>query len=581
MRAAVPPAKLAPAGDKVSYYKQVRPIFQAQCQGCHQPAKAGGGYVMTNVARLLSGGDSGAPSAVVPNKPDDSHLLDLITPDKGKAEMPKDKSPLTPAELETVRKWIAQGAADDTPETAKVRFDKDHPPVYSRPPVITAMEFSPDGSLLAVGGFHEVLLWKADGSELVARLIGLSERIESVRFSPKGDRLAVTGGQPGRMGEVQVWDVAKRKLVLSVPVTFDTVYGASWSPDGSKIAFGCSDNSVRAIDAKTGAQVLFMGLAHRLGARHDLLEGRLSHLVSVGRDMTVKLTEVATQRFVDNVTSITPGALKGGLASVARHPRRDEILMTGSDGVPKVYRIFRETPRVIGDDANKIGDYTAMPGRGFSVSMSADGKRFAVGSSLDGAGQIDVYDFTFDETTASDALKKIYAKDGPTRTQPERDEIDKARRESVKRIATTPVSASIYAVSVRPDGKAVAATGADGQIRLLDPTTGKVTKEFTPATLAAPGAASSPRPNFCPDRREPLETETLPPGSAVASLDVLPDKVQLNSPYAYAQLTVTAKLASGDSVDVTANGPIRRSPAPWPTSRAPGSSRRGRTAKAC
>ena len=36
-----------------------------------------------------------------------------------------------------------------------------------------------------------------------------------------------------------------------------------------------------------------------------------SHLVSVGRDMTVKLTEVATQRFVDNITSITPGALRG------------------------------------------------------------------------------------------------------------------------------------------------------------------------------------------------------------------------------------------------------------------------------
>ncbi len=55
-----------------------------------------------------------------------------------------------------------------------------------------------------------------------------------------------------------------------------------------------------------------------------------SHLVSVGRDMTAKLTEVATQRFIDNVTSITPGALKGGLQAVARHPPRDEIVVGGS-----------------------------------------------------------------------------------------------------------------------------------------------------------------------------------------------------------------------------------------------------------
>ena len=36
------------AGDQpVSYYKQIRPIFQAHCQGCHQPAKSSGAYVMT------------------------------------------------------------------------------------------------------------------------------------------------------------------------------------------------------------------------------------------------------------------------------------------------------------------------------------------------------------------------------------------------------------------------------------------------------------------------------------------------------------------------------------------------------
>src|SRR5205085_6864649 len=127
------------------------------------------------------------------------------------------------------------------------------------PPVVTSLDFSTDGSLLAVSGHHEVLLHKADGSGLVARLVGLSERIQSFAFSPDGKLLAVTGGSPGLFGEVQIWDVAKRKLKLSLPVTFDTVYGVSWSPDGSKIAFGCGDNTLRAIDAATGKQILYQG----------------------------------------------------------------------------------------------------------------------------------------------------------------------------------------------------------------------------------------------------------------------------------------------------------------------------------
>src|SRR5207248_8885927 len=101
--------------------------------------------------------------------------------------------------------------------------------------------------------------WKSDGSALVARLIGQSERVQSVTFAPDGKQIAVAGGSPGRFGEIQVWDVEKHKLKLSVTTTFDTVYGLSWSPDGSKLACGCADNTLRAIDSNNGQQVLYQG----------------------------------------------------------------------------------------------------------------------------------------------------------------------------------------------------------------------------------------------------------------------------------------------------------------------------------
>ena len=164
--------------------------------------------------------------------------------------------------------------------------------------------------MLAIAGFHEALLVKADGSERLARLIGMSERIESVRFSPDGTQLAVVGGLPCRMGEIQVWDVAEKSLLLSVASTFDTIYGGSWSPDGKLIAFGAADNALRAIEAATGKQVVYM-LAHEDWVRGTVFSGDGKSIFSASRDMTVKMTDVATQRFVGNVTTHTPGVLRG------------------------------------------------------------------------------------------------------------------------------------------------------------------------------------------------------------------------------------------------------------------------------
>ncbi len=548
-----PPVAHAPGSPgKVSYYKQIRPIFQAQCQGCHQPAKAKGEYVMTAFDRLLAGGESGE-KAVVPHHPEASQLVAQITPKDGKAKMPEGKKPLDPSEIELIRRWVAEGAIDDTPANAVERYSMDHPPVYTRPPVIASLDYSPDGQYLAVAGFHEVLLCAADSGQLVARLVGLSERIQSVKFSPDGTQLAVTGGLPARMGEVQVWDVAKRTLKLSVPVTYDTVYGVSWSPDGSKIAFGCADNTVRAIDAKSGEQVLYQG-SHNDWVLNTVFSKDGSHLVSIGRDRTAKLIEVATQRFVDNITSITPGALKGGLQTVARHPERDEVVVGGADGVAKVYRLFRVTARVIGDDSNLIREMPPMRGRIFGVAVSRDGKRIAAGASDGNSGEVHVYGYEFD-TKMPDNIRAIQSKVSSSRNAQEREALEKYYHDGVKLIARTDLPRGVYAVAFRPDGQQVAAAGADGTVRLINATTGHVDKEFAPAPIAdvppPPMGAESAAASAAAAKADDVPAEKLPAGATLTKLEVQPAKVQIAGKFDTVQLVVTGRLASGDAIDVT------------------------------
>src|SRR5258706_16094426 len=67
----------------ISYYKDVRLIFQQNCQGCHQPAQAKGGYVMTSFGDLFKKTDNEV-AGIVPGKPAESELYKQITPKNGK-----------------------------------------------------------------------------------------------------------------------------------------------------------------------------------------------------------------------------------------------------------------------------------------------------------------------------------------------------------------------------------------------------------------------------------------------------------------------------------------------------------------
>ncbi len=260
----------------------------------------------------------------------------------------------------------------------------------------------------------------------------------------------MAGGSPGRLGEVQVWDVATHKLKLSVPVTHDTVYGVSWSGDGKTIGFGCADNTLRAIDAESGKQVLYQG-AHSDWVLDTVFSKDSTYVISVSRDRSMKLVEVATQRFVDNITSITPGALKGGLSAVDRHPQKDELLIGGADGVPKIYQMLRTQDRKIGDDYNLIKAYEGAPGRIYDVNFNADGSRFVVASSSDGTGEVRVYD-----TGNEKLLRKLEGQQG-----------------------------AVYCACFNAAGNVVASAGFDGVVRLNDVETGKLIKEFSPVPEGA------------------------------------------------------------------------------------------------
>lgn len=434
---AAPGQQAKPEAQPVSYFREIRPILQRQCQGCHQPASKQGELLLTSYEAFKAGGRSGA--AFVPGQPGKSLVVAYLKGDKA-PRMPLGGDPLSAEQIDLFERWIAAGSVDDTPEAAREKLVAGKAAVYHVAPLITAVAYSPDGSLLAVSGYREVLLHKPDGSGIVARLVGISDRIQSLLFSPDGKLLAAVGGTPARFGEVQIWDVPSRQLKRSVTVSNDTLFGASFSPDGSTLAFGCADNTIRLISVETGKEIL--KLTH-----HDnwvfgtifSMDGK--RLVSVGRDRALKLTEVATGSFLENLNS-----LKGELDCIARHPKKDWVIVGGEDRIPYLYTLNRPRALRVGEESTLIRQFDRQEGSILAVAFRPDGQRVAVGGA---ASEVNVYD-----TEGGQKISTLSGHEG-----------------------------GIYSIAFHPKGDQIITGGFDGSLRIYEAETGRLVHSFVPVPL--------------------------------------------------------------------------------------------------
>jgi hypothetical protein len=249
-----------PATRPVSFARDVAPTLVRQCATCHGPEKSKGDYRVDTFERLVAPG-AGKKAPVVAAQPLKSELLRRLTTADEDDRMPQKADPLPAAQVAAIARWIEQGAVFDgsdrrAPLASQVAPEAQPaaPVAYRRPIPITALAFSPDGKVLAAGGYHEVTLWDPADGRLIGRIGGLPQRVFSLDFSPDGRTLVAAGGTPGVSGQVQVCDVEKRASPPPLERIGDVMPVARFSPDGGRIAAGGADNAVRIYDAAKGTR---------------------------------------------------------------------------------------------------------------------------------------------------------------------------------------------------------------------------------------------------------------------------------------------------------------------------------------
>src|SRR5215831_5852461 len=97
------------SGEEVHFSRDIRPILNQNCMPCHGGVRQKNGVSFLFREEALGTGKSGKRT-VVPGKPDESELIARVTSSDPETRMPYHAAPLSPQQIDVLRRWIQEGA---------------------------------------------------------------------------------------------------------------------------------------------------------------------------------------------------------------------------------------------------------------------------------------------------------------------------------------------------------------------------------------------------------------------------------------------------------------------------------------
>ena len=192
------------------------------------------------------------------------------------------------------------------------------------------LAFSPNGMRLATTNhrYKTVEVWDVATNKSIFSLSGNTSIIESVTYSPDGTRLA-TGSEDG---SVKVWDSSSGALLQTFPGGHTgIVWNVVYSPDGTRLATANADGTGKVWDAATGKELLTLtGHANQVKDIAFSLDGK--QLITSSDDGSVKIWDAATGK---ELLTIVRDA--GPIASIDISPDGTRLLTGNADGTARVY----------------------------------------------------------------------------------------------------------------------------------------------------------------------------------------------------------------------------------------------------
>lgn len=225
------------------------------------------------------------------------------------------------------------------------------------------LSLSPDGRAIVWGANPSWALEREIGSEEGES--GLADRVTAIDFSPDGTVLATGSGEPSRWGQLKFWKVVDGSFVGEVKDPHsDTIYGMEFSPEGSLIATSAADRTAKIFDVATGKHLrTFEGHTHHVLGVSWRMDGRV--LATGGADHLVKVWNVRTGEQIRTITGYNKE-----VTAIKFVAERSQIVTCSADSLVQL------------KNAENGSLIQGMPGTAefiYSLAISADGKRVVAG----------------------------------------------------------------------------------------------------------------------------------------------------------------------------------------------------------
>ena len=453
---ALMPSAPAAAQEKAepTYEKDLRPLFKKHCTACHNQRKLAdsdisGGLALDSYEAIQSARQRKAALFSGGAK---SILIQKLSAQDEEKRMPQGGAALVATDIAMVRRWLEAGMLRGEPdsggsaatEEAKSTTSRRRPakfvtsflapkdfmggfspklqlqlPHGAMAP-ITALSYSPDGKILAVGSYKQIVLWALESVAPKAILADFSGAVHDLHFNSDGKLLLVAGGEAGVEGVASVYDLGLSKWTHTIHVGQDVITTAAFAPTGRTLALGNADKKIYLWNLERGA-IARVITSHSDGVTAVAFSPDGQRLLSVAKDRTLKITSPTTGRTQSNISRNEEDL------ALAFHPTANEAVSAGLNPNISWWDLKTNSrPRQLRAHVAAVNDL-AFDRRGTVLASASSDKTLNLWNGHNGA-----------------------------------------------LLRTISVTTPLWAVSVQPDGSQVAAGGFDGSTMIWNVADGRL-----------------------------------------------------------------------------------------------------------